>query len=40
MKGLYTQDIHGELVDVLGSDGIGHSTVTKYLWQSQIPPFL
>jgi hypothetical protein len=34
MKGLSAQDIHGELVAVLGSDAIGYSTVTTYLRQT------
>jgi hypothetical protein len=38
MKGLSAQDIHGELVAVLGFDAIGYSTVTMYRRQTRIPP--
>jgi hypothetical protein len=38
MKGLSAQDIHGELVTVLGSDAIGYSMVTKDLRQTRVPP--
>jgi hypothetical protein len=38
MKRLSAQDIHGELVTVLGSDAIGYSTVMKYLRQTRMPP--
>jgi hypothetical protein len=38
MKGLSAQNIHDELIAVLGSDAIGYSTVTKYLRQTRRPP--
>jgi hypothetical protein len=38
MKGLSAQDIHGELVAVLGSDAIGYSLVPKYRRETRIPP--
>jgi hypothetical protein len=38
MKKLSAQDIHGELVTVLGSDAIGYSMVAKYLRQTRTPP--